>query len=153
MVTETRQFTIGRLAKQAGVGIDTVRFYERRGLLPSPQRTASGYRLYEEDSINRIRFVRRAKELGFTLDEIENLLQLQDQGGRKADVKAITHRKLEQINAKIADLERMRGVLEILEAECNGKGSVSSCPIIEAIAEDDLPTTDTVTSKAQRAAS
>lgn len=138
MVTQSRQFTIGRLAKQAGVGIDTVRFYERRGLLPTPQRTASGYRLYQEDSISRIRFVRRAKELGFTLDEIENLLKLQDQGGRKSEVKAITNRKLEQINAKIADLERMRGVLQALAAECNGKGTVSTCPIIEAIAEDDL---------------
>ena len=131
------QFTIGRLAKRAGVGIDTVRFYERRGLLPQPQRTASGYRLYSEDTINRIRFVRKAKQLGFTLDEIENLLELQDHGGRKSAVKAITTRKLEQIDAKIADLSRMRAVLETLAAECTGKGSVSTCPIIEAIASDE----------------
>jgi Hg(II)-responsive transcriptional regulator len=131
------QFTIGRLAKQAGVGIDTVRFYERRGLLPQPQRTPSGYRLYSEDTINRIRFVRKAKRLGFTLDEIENLLKLQDQGGQKSEVKAITTLKLEQIDAKIADLSRMRTVLETLATECSGRGSISTCPIIEAIASDD----------------
>ena len=134
MTKAAQKFTIGRLASQAGVGIDTVRFYERRGLLPSPNRTASGYRLYDEDSISRIRFVRRAKDLGFTLDEIEVLLKLQDKGGRKSEVRAITRRKLEQINAKMADLERMRGVLESLAAECNGQGNVTTCPIIEAIA-------------------
>ena len=73
--TSVKTFTIGRLAKQADVGIDTIRFYERRGLLPPPSRTSSGYRLYGEDTITRLRFVRRAKALGFTLDEIENLLQ------------------------------------------------------------------------------
>jgi MerR family copper efflux transcriptional regulator len=135
-----RHFTIGKLADRAGVGIDTVRFYERRGLLPKPQRTASGYRLYDEASINRIRFVRRAKQLGFTLDEIEILLQLQDKGGRKAEVKSITTRKLEQIDAKIADLSRMRDVLTTLAAECSGQGNISTCPIIEAIAEDETHT-------------
>ena len=133
----SNQFTIGRLAQQAGVGIDTVRFYERRGLLPQPQRTPSGYRLYSEDTINRIRFVRKAKRLGFTLDEIGNLLKLQDQGGQKSEVKAITTLKLEQIDAKIADLSRMRTVLETLATECSGRGGVSTCPIIEAIASDD----------------
>ena len=138
MVTETsNQLTIGRMAEQAGVGIDTVRFYERRGLLPEPRRTAAGYRLYGEDSINRIRFVRRAKRLGFTLDEIENLLKLQDQGGRKSEVKEITTRKLRQIDAKIADLSRMRTVLETLATECSGRGNVSSCPIIEAMSGED----------------
>ena len=136
MNKSAQRFTIGRLASQAGVGIDTVRFYERRGLLPSPNRTAAGYRLYDEDSISRIRFVRRAKDLGFTLDEIEVLLKLQDKGVRKSEVKAITRRKLDQINAKMADLERMRGVLESLAAECTGKGNVTTCPIIEAIAGD-----------------
>lgn len=138
MVTQTsNQLTIGRMAEQAGVGIDTVRFYERRGLLPEPRRTAAGYRLYGKDSINRIRFVRRAKRLGFTLDEIENLLKLQDQGGRKSEVKEITTRKLQQIDAKIADLSRMRTVLETLATECSGRGNVSSCPIIEAISGED----------------
>jgi MerR family copper efflux transcriptional regulator len=133
-----RHFTIGKLADQAGVGIDTVRFYERRGLLPKPQRTASGYRLYDESSISRIRFVRRAKRLGFTLSEIEILLRLQDKGGRKSEVKSITTRKLEQIDIKIADLSRMREVLTTLASECSGQGNISTCPIIEAIADKDV---------------
>ena len=136
--TPQPRFTIGRLAKQAGVGVDTVRFYERRGLLPQPQRTASGYRMYGQETISRIRFVRRAKRLSFTLDEIENLLKLQDEGGAKAEVKAITNRKLKQIEAKIADLSRMRAVLTTLSAECSGEGNVSTCPIIEAIGDDEL---------------
>lgn len=133
----TERFTIGRLAERAGVGIDTVRFYERRGLLPEPQRTASGYRLYGEASIDRIRFVRRAKQLGFTLDEIDILLRLQDEGGEKSRVKEITTGKLEEIDAKIADLTRMRNVLNELATECSGQGNVASCPIIEAIAASD----------------
>ncbi|MGI9289852.1 MAG: MerR family transcriptional regulator [Gammaproteobacteria bacterium] len=130
-------FTIGRLAEHAGVGIDTIRFYERKGLLPQPQRTASGYRLYDKSSINRIRFVRRAKDLGFSLDEIQNLLKLQDNSGPKAEVKAITRRKLAQIEEKISDLNRMRSVLQALDSECSGKGSVSGCPIIEAMTTSD----------------
>jgi MerR family copper efflux transcriptional regulator len=136
-MSQSTHFTIGRLADAAGVGIDTVRFYERRGLLPTPKRTASGYRLYDAESINRIRFVRRAKDLGFTLDEIQNLLKLQDNAGPKSEVKAITKLKLEQIEAKITGLTRMRSVLESLSAECSGKGSVSGCPIIEAMTSTD----------------
>ncbi len=127
------RFTIGRLAKQAGVGIDTVRFYERRGLLPEPERTASGYRVYGEDIAARILFIRRAKRLGFTLDEIATLLRLQDRGGKKAEVRALTNNKLQEINAKISDLQRIRTVLQELSESCSGKGNVDGCPIIEAI--------------------
>ena len=138
---KNQQFTIGHLAKQSGVGIDTVRFYEQRGLLPAPQRTASGYRLYGEASIKRIRFIRRAKQLGFTLNEVEILLKLQDQGGQKSEVKAITSNKLQEIDTKIADLTRIRSVLHNLEIECNGQGNVSSCPIIDAISDDETELT------------
>ena len=139
MMTETKptNLTIGRLAKQAGVGIDTIRFYERRGLLPSPARSASGYRLYRDDTTTRIRFIRRAKKLGFTLDEIENLLRLQDQGGTKSAVRNLTETKLAQINSKIDDLIRMRTVLTELFGKCSGSGKVDSCPIIDAIAGND----------------
>ena len=95
---------IGAVAKAAGVSIDTVRFYEGRGLLPSPQRSASGYRLYDQSTIERLNFIGRAKGLGFTLNEIVLLLDLQDKGGRKAEVKSITGAKLEQIDRKIEDL-------------------------------------------------
>jgi MerR family copper efflux transcriptional regulator len=131
--TPVSNLTIGRLAKQAGVGIDTIRFYERRGLLPSPARSATGYRLYRDETIARIRFIRRAKQLGFTLDEINNLLRLQDQGGKKSAVRKLTAAKLAQINEKIDDLQRMQAVLTELSGQCKGNGNVDSCPIIEAI--------------------
>jgi len=125
--------TIGRVATRAEVGVDTIRFYERRGLLPEPRRTGSGYRLYPAETITRLQFIRRAKALGFSLNEIVTLLALQDTGGPKADVKAITRRKLEQIEDKISDLERMRDVLRELDRDCSGTGDVNGCPIIEAL--------------------
>jgi len=144
MNSETsKTLTIGRVAEQADVGIDTIRFYERRGLLPEPQRTASGYRLYTQETIRRLHFIRRAKALGFTLEEIIALLGLQDSPGAKADVRALTRYKLNQINNKIDDLQRMRDVLSSLEQDCAGTGDAECCPIIEALADapelDDLP--------------
>ncbi|MBT8444424.1 MAG: MerR family DNA-binding protein [Gammaproteobacteria bacterium] len=130
-----KPLTIGRIAARADVGIDTIRFYERRGLLPEPSRTESGYRLYPPATITRLNFIRRAKALGFSLDEIVTLLALQDTGGPKAEVKAITHRKLEQVEAKIADLERMRDVLRELDRDCTGTGDIDGCPIIEALSD------------------
>jgi len=129
---------IGAVAKAAGVSIDTVRFYEGRGLLPSPQRSAAGYRLYDQSTIERLNFIGRAKGLGFTLNEIVLLLDLQDKGGRKAEVKSITGAKLEQIDRKIEDLQRMRSVLGKLNGDCSGSGSVAGCPIIEALVDGDL---------------
>jgi Hg(II)-responsive transcriptional regulator len=133
-------FTIGRAAKQASVTIDTIRFYERRGLLPEAHRTPVGYRLYSLETIARLHFIRRAKGLGFTLDEIGSLLKLQDSGGPKAEVKALTGRKLEKIEIKIADLQRMRDTLRKLNAQCSGTGSISSCPIIESLSSDTVNT-------------
>ncbi len=127
---------IGQIAVAADVGIDTVRFYERRGLLPEPQRTRSGYRSYPPGTITRLRFIRRAKELGFSLDEIGSLLALQDTGGPKSEVKAITRRKLAQIDTRIIALSRMREVLQQLDSECSGTGDVRGCPIIETLSED-----------------
>lgn len=135
--SELKSLSIGKLAAQAGVGIDTVRFYERRQLLPKPARTPSGYRKYDFDSVARIRFIRRAKDLGFTLDEVETLLGLHDNGGAKAEVKALTTRKLEQIDAKIDHLHRMRSALENLNDQCSGTGDVSGCPIIDSLSHDE----------------
>ena len=134
-----KSLTIGRIAKQADVGIDTIRFYERRGLLPAAQRSASGYRLYSTETIRRLDFIRKAKALGFTLEEIISLLGLQDSTGAKADVKALTRRKLEQIDTKIHDLERIRDVLSALEHDCKGTGDVRTCPIIEALSGTPVP--------------
>ena len=132
----SKNLTIGRIASLAEVGIDTVRFYERRGLLPTPPRTASGYRIYAPETVGRLNFIRRAKTLGFSLEEILTLLELQDTGGAKSEVKTITQRKLDHINAKIDDLTRMRDVLNTLNQDCTGNGDVGGCPIIEALSEN-----------------
>ena len=129
--------TIGKLAKASGTPIETIRFYEREGLLPAAPRTESGYRLYDKDAAKRLRFIARAKTLGFTLAEIRELLALQDhpsasRSGR-AEVKAITQHKLEDIEKRIADLKRMQQVLTHLAEECSGKGGVTHCPIIETL--------------------
>ncbi len=129
------KLTIGRIARLAAVGIDTIRFYERRGLLPKPTRTPAGYRLYTTDTVDRLDFIRKAKSLGFSLEEISTLLNLQDNGGPKAEVKAITQRKLDSINDKIDDLQKMRDVLNDLNSKCSGKGDICGCPIIEALSK------------------
>ncbi len=129
--------TIGKISKDSGTPIETIRFYEREGLLPEAPRTESGYRLYDETAPKRLRFISRAKALGFTLAEIREILKLQDspvsnRAGR-AEVKAITEHKLEDIERKIADLQRMRKVLSRLSGECSGKGGITHCPIIETL--------------------
>ncbi len=96
--------TIGKLATAGGVGIDTVRFYERAGLLKKPQRTAAGYRLYAESDAARLRFIRRAKALGFSLEAIAELLRLSDGGGRRGAVRALAERRLAEIEQKLSEL-------------------------------------------------
>ena len=126
--------TIGQLARACDVGVEAIRFYEREGLLPAPQRTLAGYRQYSADSVQRLNFIRRAKNLGFTLSEIRELLALHDDPhGDRALVKALTKSKLVQIENKIHDLMQMRNALSDLAAECSGVGPVSSCPIIQAL--------------------
>lgn len=134
------QMTIGKLARAAGIGIDTIRFYEREALIPPPARTAAGYRLYRTEDSRRLRFVRRAKELGFSLAEIRDLLFLADGAGSKQEVKTMTRDKLAQIESQIADLTRIQAVLSTLEARCSGRGGVHNCPIIESLnREEDSP--------------
>ena len=125
---------IGELAEKAGVSIDTVRFYERRGLIAEPQRRESGYRIYTHEYADRIRFIRRAQELGFTLREVEELLSLRvsDAAGCAA-VRRQAEEKLQDVEEKIRDLQRVRDVLIELAAACPGSGPVSECPILEAI--------------------
>jgi len=127
-----RTLTIGKLAKAADVGIDTVRFYERAGLLKKPQRTATGYRLYAESDASRLRFIRRAKALGFSLEEIAELLRLNDGGGRRGAVRALAERRLSEIEQKLTQLSRMRDTLHHLVHQCRGDGPLVGCPIIEA---------------------
>lgn len=126
--------TIGRLAKQVGIGIETVRFYERQGLIQPPPRTDSNYRIYPEQEVDRLKFIKRAKDLGFTLKEIKELLELQhDPHATKADIKKRTVEKIENIKIKVRDLTRIQHALEHLAGTCDGKGPLSECPILEAL--------------------
>lgn len=126
--------TISRIAKGAGIGIETVRFYEREGLIDPPARTPANYRIYPQSDMLRLRFIKRAKKLGFTLKEIKELLSLQlDPQATKAEVKQQTEAKIADIECKIQDLTRMKEVLESLDACCSGQGSTSDCPILDAL--------------------
>lgn len=126
--------TIGRVARGAGLAIDTVRYYEREGLLVKPARSSSGYRQYSADAVTRLRFIRQAKDLGFSLSEIRELLALRIAPGKScADVWARTEHKIADVDRRIASLKRMRGALAKLASACSGRGPVSQCPILEAL--------------------
>lgn len=131
--------TIGKLAKAAGVGIDTVRFYERAGLLPPAPRTASGYRLYEMADADRLRFIRRAKALGFSLDEIAELLLLNAGKGSRAAVRKLGQHRLDDLNHKIREMSAIRDALAQLVRRCSGDGPVKGCPIIEGVLVNNPP--------------
>ncbi|OZB58803.1 MAG: heavy metal-responsive transcriptional regulator [Lysobacterales bacterium 14-68-21] len=126
--------TIGAVAKRAGVPIDTIRYYEREGLLPEPLRRASGYRSYGEGAVAQLRFIRRAKELGFTLEEIRELLALsRDRQRGVTAVKKRAQQRLAAIEARIAELQRVRDGLVELVASCPGHGAPEQCPILRAL--------------------
>ena len=133
--------TIGRLADAADVSVDTVRYYERRGLLAEPRRTAGGFRDYGPDALRRLRALRRAQALGFTLDEAAGLLALS--GDAHADAAAVRQRAVEKIadlDARIADLERTRDALAALADACGGRHTTrAECPVLHALAEPGEP--------------
>lgn len=129
-----KPLTIGQVARRAGVGVETVRFYEREGLLEEPERRASGYRQYDEGVVARLGFIRRAKELGFTLKEVGDLLSLRlDPSASRADVKRRAETKITDIDERIRSLKRMRKLLAKLTAACSGHGTTDDCPILEAM--------------------
>ncbi len=135
---ENDKMQIGEAAKMAGVHIRTLHYYERRGLL-APARTSSNYRVYTEDAVRRVRFIKRAQELGFTLDEIGELLELRiDARARCCDVRVRTEAKVADIRGKIRTLHSMRRSLEHLIAGCSGNGPVSDCPILESLDRDGI---------------
>ena len=128
--------TIGQLANKVGVNVQTVRFYERRGLVVPAGRTASGYRKYTPEAVARIRFIKHAQEIGFSLREIEELLSLRvDPDTTCSDVKERAEEKLSEVESRIVKLEHMHRALEVLVGKCEGSGPVSECPIIEALDE------------------
>ena len=124
--------TIGRLAAAAGVNVETIRFYQRTGLMRSPVRPLRGVRHYAEGDVARLRFIRRAQELGFSLAEVGQLLALEDSRSCTA-VRALAARKLGLVEAKLADLARMREVLADLVAKCDRRRGQVACPIIATL--------------------
>ncbi len=134
MSKDTKCLTIGRLAKQAGVNLETVRFYERRGLLPRPPRSASGYRLFPAEAARRLKFIRRAQELGFSLAEIAELLSLRvSRRTTSAEIRARAEAKIADIEAKMRSLESIKKTLRKLTKVCDGCGPVAQCPILESL--------------------
>ena len=128
---------IGTLAKRAGVSIDTIRYYERNGLLSPQARLASGYRRYGDRQVARLRFIRRAQDLGFSLRDINGLLGLSGQRD-VARIKRSAERKLAEVNKRIAALTRVQGALSVLIDKCPGHGRAAECPILNALGGEDI---------------
>ena len=126
--------SIGELAEIAGVQVTTVRFYERKGLLPPPPRRVSGYRMYGDDATQRLRFIQEAKELGFSLHEIAELLALRVGAGRTCrNIRQRAEYKITDVDAKIRQLKRFRRALQKLVAQCEAGGTQGECPILDAL--------------------
>jgi len=136
--TKTTSLTIGRLAQKAGINLETVRFYERKGLLPKPPRSTSGYRLFPTEAARRLRFIKRAQELGFSLSEILELLTLR-LSPRTASTEILnrTDAKIADIEGKIKSLDSMRKSLLKLALSCDGCAPLSECPILESLDKED----------------
>lgn len=130
--------TIGHLAKAAGVNLETVRYYERRGLLPRPPRSPSGYRIFPSDAARRLRFIRRAQELGFSLTEIRELLSLRSsRTATSRDIRKRAEAKIADVETKIKSLEAIRKALRKLTDTCDGCSPLTECPILESLERAD----------------
>lgn len=132
MERNSNRRTIGELARSAGVNVETIRYYQRIGLLPRPQRPAGGIRHYGPDDLARVRFVKAAQRLGFALDEVALLLKLQD-GTHCSEARSIAERKLGDVRGKLADLGRIEAALATLVAECRTRRGNISCPLIDSL--------------------
>jgi MerR family copper efflux transcriptional regulator len=127
-------YTTGQIARKAGVGVQTIRFYERQGLLPAPARRESGYRQYPEASLERLRFIRRAQGLGFSLAEVQELLALHPDSERAcADVAARVRSKLSEIEARMRNLESLHGALSRLARACENRALLRGCPLLQSL--------------------
>ncbi len=128
------KLTIGNFAKQANVNVETIRYYERRRLLPEPMRTPAGYRIYPVDAVRRLHFVKRAQELGFSLKEIKDLLGLRvSPGSTSADIRNRAEAKIADIDEKIRTLQAMKKSLTQITNSCSGRGPMSGCPILDSL--------------------
>jgi Hg(II)-responsive transcriptional regulator len=136
-LSTAKVLSIGQVSRQAGVAVETVRFYERQGLLDEPARRASGYRQYSEDVVARLKFIRRAKDLGFSLNEIAEMLNLRPDSAMTCDeVRQSARAKIEDVVRKIEDLKRMQNALEELISACDERTG-SECPFLVALAKQD----------------
>lgn len=132
------RMTIGGIAARAGVPAATIRYYEGRGLIPEAPRTSSGYRQYGDETAERLGFIKRAQDLGFTLDDVQELLDLRVDGPAAcAAVEAKTREKLGQVRDKIRELQRMEDALERLAASCADRSAAVECPILELLSESE----------------
>jgi Hg(II)-responsive transcriptional regulator len=132
------ELTIGQVAAAGSVNVQTIRYYERRGLFAPARRTRSGYRQYSRESVSRLRFIRHAQELGFSLKEIEELLTLRVRDGASCSTVADrTKKKLHVVEQRIRDLQRLKRTLERLARSCAAHRATDSCPILETLEDDD----------------
>ena len=143
--------TISAAAKRARIGVETVRFYEKEGLLDPPARNTAGYRQYTAEDVRRLSFVRRAKELGFTLREVKELIALtQSRQATAGEAKSLALAKLTELRERIRDLRRIERALSQLTHECSGTGPASDCPILNAMALEQIGSPEEPASAAQR---
>ena len=134
----TAHITTSELAKRGGVNLETIRYYERKGLLPKPPRSTAGYRQFSTDSVRRVLFIKRAQELGFSLKEIKELLALRiAPSGTRADVRKRAETKIVDIEEKVQHLRAMKKALVRLTETCSGSGPASDCPILESLSLDE----------------
>jgi len=132
-ITTSRALSIGEVSRLTGVNVETIRYYERIGVLPRPMRTAGGHRSYDAQEMKRLAFIKRSRELGFGLDEIRALLNLVDSGTYSCgEVHEMAVNHLAAVRRKIADLKRIERVLKAMADQC-GRGDVPECPIVEAL--------------------
>ena len=130
---------IGEVAERGGVNLQTIRYYEREKLLPEPPRLASGYRVYPDHTVRRVRFIKRAQEIGFTLAEIRGLLAIRIDADRdSSEVRTLAQAKITDIEKKIQTLQLMKEVLSRITERCSGCGPASECPILESIDSDEV---------------
>lgn len=134
-------FTISKAAHEAGVGVETIRFYERRGLIEQPDKPGhTGYRRYSAETVRRIRFIRKAQQIGFSLREIQELLWLRaDPSADCGDVRQKAASKINEVDEKISELKKIRKALERVIADCPGQGALKGCTILEALQDGERP--------------
>jgi MerR family mercuric resistance operon transcriptional regulator len=134
MANEKKYLIRSQIAQEAGVGLEALRFYERKKILPKPVRSASGYRLYDENQVQRVKFIKKAQILGFTLDEIKEILDLVENPRMKCEtVKLLAEQKIREVGKKIADLRNLKNALADLSNRCDSSKDIRHCPIIESL--------------------